>query len=244
MAPFQFVSGAATHVGCVRKLNEDAFLDRSDLGLWAVADGMGGHDAGDHASQVTIAALDRIPAPESAPTFLADVKSALHTANEELRREAAGRGPNRIIATTVVALLTFDRYFTCVWAGDSRLYRWRDRRLEQFSRDHSHVQELVDSKQLTPEEARRHPHGNIVTRAIGAADQLELETRYDRLRPNDLFVLCSDGLCRELEDGDIEAIVAGESLFDLPHALIEAALARGAGDNVTVVAVQCRSAHD
>lgn len=242
MPPFHFVSGAATHVGCVRKLNEDAFLDRADLGLWAVADGMGGHDAGDHASQLTIAALDRIPVPESAPTFLADVKSALRTANAELRHEATGRGPNRIIASTVVSLLTFDRYFTCVWAGDSRLYLWRDQRLEQFSRDHSHVQEMVDSQLLTPEEARRHPHGNIVTRAIGASDDLELETRYDRLRSNDLFVLCSDGLCRELEDDDIGAIVASRSLFDLPHALIDAAVARGAGDNVTVVTVQCRSA--
>lgn len=241
MPPFHFVSGAATHVGCVRKLNEDAFLDRADLGLWAVADGMGGHDAGDHASRLTIAALDRISVPENAPTFLADVKSALRAANADLRREAAGRGPNRIIASTVVALLTFDRYFTCVWAGDSRLYLWRGERLEQFSRDHSHVQEMVDSQLLTPEEARHHPHGNIVTRAIGASDDLELETRYDRLRPNDLFVLCSDGLCRELEDDDIGAIVAGKSLFDLPHALVEAAVARGAGDNVTVVAVQCRS---
>lgn len=244
MASFQFVSGAATHVGRVRKLNEDAFLDRSDLGLWAVADGMGGHDAGDLASRLTIEALDRVPSPESAPTFLANVKSALRAANDELRREAAGRGPNRIIASTVVSLLTFDRYFTCVWAGDSRLYLWRDRRLEQFSRDHSHVQELVDSKLLTPEEARRHPHGNIVTRAVGAADELELETRYDRLRPDDLFVLCSDGLCRELEDDEIGAVLARESLFDLPHALIDATLARGAGDNVTVVAVHCRSADD
>lgn len=241
MAPFQFVSGAATHVGCVRKLNEDAFLDRTDLGLWAVADGMGGHDAGDHASRLTIAALDRVPVPVSAPTFLANVKSALSTANDELRREAVGRGLNRIIATTVIALLTFDRYFTCVWAGDSRLYLWRDRRLEQFSRDHSYVQELVDSKLLTPEEARHHPQGNVVTRAVGASDQLELQTRYGRLRRDDLFVLCSDGLCRELEDDDIGAILTRESLFDLPHALIDTALARGARDNVTVVAVQCRA---
>src|SRR5262245_50304228 len=104
MPSFHFVSGAATHVGCVRKLNEDAYLDRADLGLWAVADGMGGHDAGDHASGVTVAALGRIEVPTSAPMLLSSVKSALAAANADLRQEAAGRGPDRIIASTVVTL--------------------------------------------------------------------------------------------------------------------------------------------
>jgi len=242
MPHFHFVSGAATDIGCVRKLNEDAYLDRADLGLWAVADGMGGHDAGDHASRVTVETLGRIAPPQNAPSFLADVKSAMAAANAELRREAEARGAGRFVATTVVALLAYDRHYACVWAGDSRLYLLRDEKLLQVSRDHSHVQELVDRRLLTPEEARRHPQGNIVTRAIGAADELELETRYDRLQADDLFLLCSDGLCRVLEDGDIRAILMRESLFDLPHALIEAALERGAGDNVTVVAVQCRTA--
>src|SRR5262250_2945340 len=116
MQSFSFVSGAASHVGCVRKLNEDSYLDRSDLGLWAVADGMGGHDAGDHASQLTIAGLDRIPSPASAPAFLSGVKSALRSTNEELRNEAAGRGPGHIIASTVVALLTYGQHYACVWA--------------------------------------------------------------------------------------------------------------------------------
>jgi len=238
---FHLVSGAATHVGCVRKLNEDSYLDRADLGLWAVADGMGGHDAGDHASQLTIAALGQIPAPQSAPGFLAGVKVALQEANGELRREAAGRGPGRIIASTVVTLLAYGQHYACVWAGDSRLYRLRDETLQQVSRDHSHVQELVDTKLLSPQEARNHPYSNVVTRAVGAADDLDLETCHDRLRNGDLFLLCSDGLTKELEDDEIRAILMRESLFDAPYALIESAVAHGASDNVTVVAVQCRA---
>jgi serine/threonine protein phosphatase PrpC len=241
MPAFQFVSGAATHVGCVRKLNEDAYLDRADLQLWAVADGMGGHDAGDLASQTTIAALDRIAAPDSAPAFLSAVKSALGTANTDLRQEAARRGPGRIVATTVVALLAFDEHYACVWAGDSRLYLMRDEQLLQVSRDHSHVQELVETHRLSPEEARHHPYSNVVTRAVGATDDLELETAHDRLCDGDFFLLCSDGLCKAVEDDEIRAILMRESLFDAPHALIESALARRASDNVTVVAVQCRA---
>jgi len=240
--PFHLVSGAATHVGCVRKLNEDSYLDRADLGLWAVADGMGGHDAGDHASQLTIAGLDRIQPPASAPAFLSGVKMALRSANEDLRREAAERGPGHIIASTVVALLTYGQHFACVWAGDSRLYRLRDETLAQISHDHSHVQEMVDRQLLTPQEARNHPYSNVVTRAVGAADELVLESRHDRLRSGDLFLLCSDGLTKEVEDDEIRAILMRESLFDAPYALIESAVTHGASDNVTVVAVQCRGA--
>jgi serine/threonine protein phosphatase PrpC len=242
MSSFHFVSGAATHVGCVRKLNEDAYLDRADLGLWAVADGMGGHDAGDHASQATVAALGRVPPPPSASILLATVKAALVTANHELRQEAAGRGPGRIIASTVVTLLAFGQHYACVWAGDSRLYLLRGEELRQVSRDHSHVQELVETRLLSPEDARNHPLGNVVTRAVGAADELELESRHDRLRDGDLFLLCSDGLCKAVEDGEIRAILMRTSLFDAPYALIETALERKASDNVTVVAVQCRAA--
>jgi serine/threonine protein phosphatase PrpC len=243
MRPFSFVSGAATHVGCVRKLNEDAYLDRADLGLWAVADGMGGHDAGDHASQLTIAALGQVPMPTSAATFLAQVKGTLRAANAELRREAADRGPGRIIASTVVTLLAFGEHYACVWAGDSRLYLLRDETLRQISRDHSHVQELVEVQLLSPEDARHHPYSNVVTRAVGATDDLELETCHDRFRAGDLFLLCSDGLNKALEDDEIRSILMRTSLFDAPYALVEAALKRGANDNVTVVAVHCQADH-
>jgi serine/threonine protein phosphatase PrpC len=228
--------------GLVRSNNQDSVY--AGPRLLAVADGMGGHDAGDHASQTTVGALGRVPPPPSAPILLATVKAALVTANDELRQEAAGRGPNRIIASTVVTLLTFGQHYACVWAGDSRLYLLRGEELRQVSRDHSHVQELVETNLLSPEDARNHPLGNVVTRAIGAADELTLETCHDRLRDGDLFLLCSDGLCKAVEDGEIRAILMRTSLFDAPYALIEAALERKASDNVTVVTVQCRAAEE
>jgi serine/threonine protein phosphatase PrpC len=103
------------------------------------------------------------------------------------------------------------------------------------------VQELVETHLLSPEDARNHPYSNVVTRAVGATDDLELETAHDRLQDGDFFLLCSDGLCKAVEDDEIRAILLRESLFDAPHALIETALARRASDNVTVVAVQCRA---
>jgi len=203
---------------------------------------MGGHDAGDHASQLTIAALGQVAAPTSAATFLAQVKGTLKAANAELRREAAARGPGRIIASTVVTLLVFGQHYACVWAGDSRLYRLRDEEFQQISRDHSHVQELIEVQLLSPEDARHHPYSNVVTRAVGATDTLDLETCHDRLHADDLFLLCSDGLTKALEDDEIRAILMRTSLFDVPYALVEMALERRASYNVTVVAVQCRGA--
>jgi hypothetical protein len=134
---FHLVSGAATHVGCVRKLNEDSYLDRADLGLWAVADGMGGHDAGDHASQLTVAALGQVPAPESAPTFLSGVKSALQAANGELRP----RPPpvvRRILASTIASRPAYGQHYACVWAATAGLACARNAAAGR--QDHSHVQ--------------------------------------------------------------------------------------------------------
>lgn len=239
-APYSYVSAACTHVGMVRRLNEDACLDRPDLGLWVVADGMGGHHAGDVASRLIVESLDRIPPPSDAAVFLSTVKAHLVEANGALRAEAAGQGPDRIIASTVVALLVYGRHFACVWAGDSRLYLFRDGCLRQIGRDHSHVQELVDLGLVSAEEARNHPQANIVTRAVGATDELELDMRHEPVLPDDLFLLCSDGLTKMLTDGEIEEILGRVAAPEAAQALTDLALERGAVDNVTSVTVQCR----
>src|SRR4051794_38296568 len=126
-----FISAAGTHVGRVRRLNEDSHLDRPDSGLWAVADGMGGHQAGDFASQTIIAALDAIPPPQTARQLMVDVWQALDRANNDLLAHAERYGAERpggraIVASTVVCLLVFEGHFAGVWAGDSRLYLLRD----------------------------------------------------------------------------------------------------------------------
>jgi serine/threonine protein phosphatase PrpC len=235
---FRYASAAVTHVGKVRKVNEDAFLDRPDIGLWAVADGVGGASAGDRASRLVVDALARVQAPAAAAPFLGEVCDRIKEVNSQLSGEAVLRDGHGMSATTVVALLVFGQHFACAWAGDSRLYLLRDFRLQQISHDHSEVQELLDSGALTPQQARHHPRGNVVTRAVGAHDRLALDMVQDRVRRDDLFLLCSDGLTKMIEDREIAAMLADRPIEISVDMLLEAALTRGAVDNVTVVGVQ------
>jgi len=237
-AQFTIASAAATHVGNVRKVNEDSCLERPDLGLWVVADGMGGHQAGDVASRLIVDRLGALAAPRDAGNFIAEVRARLGEANRELIEEAARRGGSAVIGSTVVALLCFGAFFAALWAGDSRLYRVRDGVLQQLTRDHSQVQEMVDAGLLTAEAAEHHPYANVITRAVGTSAGLELDKVTDRLAADDLFILCSDGLSKMVPDDEIAAIAARASLDELPQALVSAALANGGKDNVTVIAVQ------
>jgi serine/threonine protein phosphatase PrpC len=233
-----WVSASCSHPGRVRRVNEDSCLDRPDLGLWIVADGVGGERAGDRASGLIVETLGQLGTPTSGAAFLTQVRDGLRNVNLMLRAEALASGDDRLIASTVVALLVFGQHYACAWAGDSRLYLFRNNRLRQISRDHSEVQEMVDAGLIAPEEARRHPRGNIVTRAVGARDNLVLEMVQDQLRPNDVFLLCSDGLTKELEDDEIAAMLAERPVNEAVDALIGAALERGARDNVTVIVMR------
>ncbi|WP_229677777.1 PP2C family protein-serine/threonine phosphatase [Caldovatus sediminis] len=226
------VSAAVTHPGAVRTRNEDSYVDRPDLGLWAVADGAGGHGAGDYASNAIREALESIPAGLSAAEVLAQVRLRLAAVNTALREEAERRGPGRVIASTVVALLVRGGHFACLWAGDSRAYLLRDGALQRLSRDHSLVQELVDQGAISEAEAEAHPQGNVITRAVGAAATLELDKVTGRVVPGDRFLLCSDGLIRVVEEPEIAGTLAGE---DAAGRLVRLAVERGARDNVTVV---------
>ena len=237
---FSFTASGATDVGRVRRHNEDSYLERSDIGLWAVADGMGGHAAGDLASQMIVENLQKVEPPVDAVRFLGAVNRQIHDAHDSLRQEAARRGDGRVIGSTVVALLVRDGHFACLWAGDSRAYLLRDGGLRQLSRDHSLVQDLVDSGQIAPEEAESHPNANVVTRAVGASEELELDKRNEPLRDGDVFVLCSDGLSRLAAPSEIAALLQRHPGEGGAQALVDLALDRGAPDNVTVVVVTCR----
>lgn len=236
---FEFRSAAATHPGAVRSLNEDSFLDRVDLGLWAVADGMGGHEAGDYASQTIVDAMHGLDPPENAPDFLNAVAKCLHDANRRLREEAVRRGGS-VIGSTVVVLLAFDGHFACLWAGDSRIYLFRNGELKRVTRDHSQVQELVDTGVLAPEEAERHPAANVITRAVGAMDELALDVFQGPLAAGDLFLLCSDGLVKALSEAEIAETLRQSSPEIGAQHLIDEALARQASDNVTAILVAAR----
>jgi len=224
-------SVARTHVGRVRKLNEDRALDRPDMSLWAVADGMGGHAAGDVAATVVIeelAALD--PAVET-------IAACLERANDRLLDHAAETGQDAI-ATTIVVLGLTETHAYCVWSGDSRAYLFRRGRLAQITRDHSLVQDLVEAGRISAEDARVHPQSHIVTQAVGIDDVVELETTEVAREPGDVFLLCSDGLTGMLNDDEIAGVLRVNDLPSAADALLQAALDRGGHDNVTLVLVR------
>ena len=230
-------SAARTHVGAVRKRNEDAVLDRPEIGLWAVADGAGGHRRGDYASERIIAILGELAPSASAALLIDDVKTHLGRVNRELRAKAAEIGPGALICSTVMVVLIAGARSCCLWAGDSRCYLLRAGRLRQISHDHSYVQDLVDRGEIGPEAAADHPLANIVTNLLGAEDGVALEERWDQLVPGDTLLLCSDGLCRTLADPDIAAILRDHPVEAAADRLIESAVSRKAKDNVSVVVI-------
>lgn len=234
----RFRSWAVTHPGARRKHNEDAYVDRPDLGIWAVADGAGGHAAGEVASGMIAESLEAIPSGLTASELLAEVRLAIERTHAALREEAARRGPDEIVASTVVVMLARGDHFACLWAGDSRAYLLRSGELRQITRDHSLVQELLEAGAIGPDQVANHPRGNVITRAVGAElDEFILDKVSDRLQPGDRFLLCSDGLCKTLPDNEL-AIHLGAADSVPPQALVDAALAAKVSDNVTAVAVE------
>jgi protein phosphatase len=235
---FKFETGFATHPGNVRARNEDGYLVRPESGVWAVADGMGGHEEGRLASETIVRALASIGNPASAPDLLARFEDRVRIANARLKEVGHTRGGS-IIGATVAALLAHDRYYAVIWSGDSRIYLVRDGQIMQVSRDHTEAQELVDQGVLTRDEARRWPGRNVITRAIGAHDEVELEFEHGVLEPGDRFVICSDGLTDHVEDGEIRDRIMRLAPQNAVDNLIALTLARGATDNVTVIVVGC-----
>jgi len=236
MTGSKFRCWAATHVGTVRTHNEDTYVNRPDLGLWAVADGAGGHARGEVASRMIAEALEDVPPGLSAGALLAEIRNRMGATHVALRETNDG---NDISASTVVVLMIRDDHFACLWAGDSRLYLLRDGTFTQVSRDHSLVQELVDAGAISAADAENHPRANVITRAIGAdQDAIELDKVIGRLQPGDRFLLCSDGLCKTLDDALLSNLLATPAEAQPADRMIDAALAHNVRDNVTAVAVE------
>ena len=233
----RFESAAATHTGLVRAQNEDNFLARPEIGLWAVADGMGGHEAGGLASAVAVAALRNLPAPASAADLLQSSERSMVEANAAIRAIAAARGFD-VIGTTVAILLVHSRHFACLWCGDSRVYHCRGGVISQVTRDHSEAQELIDQGVLSVTDAKNWPRRNVITRAIGVFENPEVDLQHGDVEPGDVFVLCSDGLTGHVSDDEIARAVAAADAQQACAALIGLTLERGAQDNVTVVIVR------
>ena len=228
-------SWALTHAGAVRSNNEDRFVDRPEVGLWMVADGAGGHDHGELASGLLAEALSRTDGLAGSD-LIADIRASVARTHHDLRARAQAEGEAVMIASTIVVFLASGPHYACLWAGDSRIYRLRAGRLTQLTRDHSLVQALVDQGAISEAEAERHPHANIITRAIGAdGPEPELDKVTDRAEPGDRFLLCSDGLNKALDDPTIARLAGAR---DPARRLIEAALEYGVRDNVTAIVVE------
>lgn len=238
---FKYLSMARTHEGRVRTLNEDSFLDRPDLGLWAVADGMGGHDNGDVASQLVVDHLAAVSGFGSAPQFRDSVLTALKDANRSLVERALERLCD-VMGATAATLLAYQDHYACVWAGDSRVYLQRGGQLRRLTRDHSVVQEMLDAGQIRRDQVRGHARGHVVTRAVGAADDLKLDVVSGRIYPGDRFLLCTDGLTNLVEDGELGEILERPPLQAAVERMLDLALRRGAPDNVTAIVIGAESA--
>ena len=239
-----------TDVGLVRDHNEDSIGENRDLGLAVLADGMGGHRGGEVASAIAVSTI-----LESLDNELKNIKSgnidevtgyrlesiavndAVTKANENVFTSSNENSQYRGMGTTVVVLLFHDNHFTVAHVGDSRLYRYRDNELEQITRDHSLMQELVDKGFYTTEQARESLNKNLVTRAIGAEESVQVDIHEDAALPEDIYLLCSDGLTDMLEDEVIKNTItnSSEDLEKIATELIRLSNESGGKDNISVI---------
>ncbi|PTQ70111.1 Stp1/IreP family PP2C-type Ser/Thr phosphatase [Pseudomonas sp. GV071] len=232
-APVSLGYAALSVSGQVRTHNEDAVLCCPALNLWAVADGMGGHQRGEVASAL---ALDTLLEAVHQGELL---EHAVHSANAAII-EAGEQDPDSAgMGTTLVAVRFTNAQFELAWVGDSRAYRVSGQGIEQVSRDHSLVQELIDAGELSPDEARNHPRRNVVTRCLGQPElSLEVSVVSGTLAPGELLLLCSDGLSGEVRDEQIQQRCASAATLDeLVEQLIASANEAGGRDNISCIVI-------
>jgi serine/threonine-protein phosphatase Stp1 len=227
---------ATTHVGKVRKVNEDSILSLPEQKVWVVSDGMGGHAAGDFASQTVVDTIATMPLRDGPAEQMQALRQSILTAHDTILAEIDARGGGTIGAT-VVALMISDAHFVCFWAGDSRLYRLRDGVIEMLTTDHSIVAGLVLSGDLTWDEAEKHPHSNAITRAVGVGDVLELDKVRGALERGDRFLLCSDGLTKYAGFETLRAALQDTPIEMVTDKLLTIALDGGGGDNISFIVV-------
>jgi protein phosphatase len=232
----RFVSAGRTETGKVRQRNEDAILVRDDLGLWAVADGVGGHAAGDYASALIVERLAALKRDGDVYDFDEAIEDTLQQVNVELRDAALARQAD-VIASTVVLLVHAGDFMLCGWVGDSRGYVYEDGGLRQLTRDHVHGARTEVTQFGAP--AQSEPGGGVLTRAIGAEDALYLDWRVAGSRAGTQFLLCSDGINKELSDAELELAHREDADPQEQLArLFTQALERAARDNLSAVIVR------
>lgn len=236
--PVVWKSVQATDVGLVREVNEDAILSLPKAQIWAVADGMGGHEAGDVASRMTIAALEDIVPDDKLSALVDEVEDRLLDVNHRILEYADIMLDGATIGSTIVSLSIKGRLGICLWVGDSRLYRFRNRELLQLSRDHSHVEEMIQQGYITADNAQDDPDANVITRAVGTDPELYVDINLFSTQLGDIFLLCSDGLYNLLSKEEIADTLGSATIDDAVERLLQMALEKGANDNVSIILVK------
>lgn len=227
---------AKTHVGRVRKVNEDSILALPDQKIFVVSDGMGGHEAGDFASQTIVDTIAMIPPDQPPADLMRGLRQTIIQAHDVIRAEAEARF-HGTVGATVVALILSDEHFVAFWAGDSRIYRFREGKIEMLTTDHSLVAEFVAAGTMTWDEAEHHPQSNAITRAVGVGEVLELDKVRGDLRTGDRFLLCSDGLTKYAGFGTLERMAAHAPIETVSDSLMTLALDGGGADNISIIVV-------
>lgn len=236
--PLHWECAADTNVGIVRKINEDSILSRPEAGLWVVADGMGGYEAGNVASNIIVSSLQNISQPEYLSDFVEEVEQRILDANQKILEYADIMHDGRILGSTIAGLLIKGQVGICLWAGDSRVYRYRNNTLEQITRDHSYVQEMLRQGKITEEQALSHPDSNVITRAVGSSVDLCLDITAFNACQGDTFLLCSDGLYNAVPENEIAQYLRDSRPDTAVKELIIKSLEKGAPDNVSVIIVK------
>ena len=238
----RFTCAARTDVGIVRSGNEDSYLMSSERGLFVIADGMGGHAAGEVASEMAA----RIVAEEFKPVrgmtdqeMMAQMVAAIRAANGAVFKRTLSEPDKRGMGTTATVMSLLPRRYLIGQVGDSRAYLLRGGVLTQLTKDHSYVQEQVDAGRLTPEDARTHPYANVITRCVGSSEDVVPDLYIGTLEVHDLVLLASDGLTGMIDDEELREILMSElDLEPKVDSLITAANRRGGLDNITTVLVR------
>ncbi len=223
---------AATHVGCVRSSNQDSYCINPAAGVWAVADGMGGHNGGERASALIVAALEALPERSVFADKLVALRQAITNANRAIFDEAQAN--RQQMGSTVVALVIGDGHYAVVWAGDSRAYLNRDKRLDCLTRDHSQAEELVAAGVLDRQDVVGHPSSHVLVRAVGVLPDIEVEQIHGQIADDDVFLLCSDGLYNLVSEAEMAKLIDTREFDRASEQLVELGLERGAPDNITV----------
>ncbi len=237
MKTFKFRTTHETDPGRRRRENEDSVGIHAGGSLWVVADGMGGHMHGRFASDTAVRNLNGAYLSGVFEDDVAEIQRAIMSANRQVFDRARNEGAT--IGTTVVALYASGGRASCLWVGDSRIYRFRAGHIEQITRDHTQVRHLLETRQITEAEAENHPMGHVLTRAVGVDPSVRIDVRSLEIASDDIFLLCSDGLTACASEDDIRNAIAELGPVRACARLVELCLERGAPDNVSIIIVAC-----